>query len=274
MDSAVKTLKPWRRHFVLRAFALVFVLPIMARVAWLPFDDRPMHWHQADWSSTGALPPASAFRPARVLVLSGRTGNWKGIFAVHTWIVLKPEGAAKWTRYDVVGWGRPVRVNNWAPDGLWFSDRPVVVADIKGPRAEALIPKMQAAIAAYPFNHYGDYRLWPGPNSNTFVATVLRAVPEMGVALLPNAIGRDFRDRAHIGLCDSGTGIELNLWGVFGFKIAWVEGLEINLFGLVAGLDLRQPALKLPGFGRLDLDLLTGSNAHTLGRESMIPTSR
>lgn len=239
----------------MRLFALIFMLPLAARAAWLPFEDRPMRWYQADWSSTGTLPAPAQYSPARVLVMSGRAGNWKGVFAVHSWIVLKREGETRWRRYDVVGWGKPVRENNWVPDGRWFGDNPIVVADIKGARAAALIPKIEAAIAAYPFSHYGDYRIWPGPNSNTFVASVLRAVPEMGVTLLPNAIGRDFRDRAYIGKSDSGTGIELNLWGLLGFKIAWVEGIEVNVLGLVAGLDLRQPAFKIPGFGRLGLGL-------------------
>jgi hypothetical protein len=265
MDLLVKPQKRWRARGAVRLFALVFMLPLVARAAWLPFDDRPLRWHQADWSSTGTLPAAAQYRPARVLVLSGRTGSWKGVFSVHTWIVLKREGETRWRRYDVVGWGTPVRVNHWVPDGRWFGDRPVVVADIKGARAEALIPRIEAAIAAYPFSHYGDYRIWPGPNSNTFDASVLRAVPEIGVTLLPNAVGRDFRPGAYIGASDSRTGIELNLWGVLGAKLAWVEGIELNVLGLVAGLDLRHPALKLPGFGRLDLDVFTGSNAHSLG---------
>jgi hypothetical protein len=33
-----------------------------------------------------------------------------------------------------------------------------------------------------------------------------------------------------------------------------VEGIEVNFLGLVAGLDLRHPAVKLPGFGRIGLD--------------------
>ena len=41
----------------------------------------------------------------------------------------------------------------------------------------------------------GDYRIWPGPNSNSFTAAILRAVPELGVSLPANAIGRDYRDR-------------------------------------------------------------------------------
>jgi len=33
-----------------------------------------------------------------------------------------------------------------------------------------------------------------------------------------------------------------------------VEGIELNLLGLVAGLDAEHPALKIPAFGRIDLD--------------------
>ena len=40
-------------------------------------------WRDADWSSTGSLPAADADPEARVLVMSGRTGGWKGVFAVH-----------------------------------------------------------------------------------------------------------------------------------------------------------------------------------------------
>jgi hypothetical protein len=40
-----------------------------------------------------------------------------------------------------------------------------------------------------------------------------------------------------------------------------VEGVEINLGGLVAGLDIREPALKLPGFGRIGLPSSTANAA-------------
>jgi Protein of unknown function (DUF3750) len=168
--------------------------------------------------------------------------------------VVKRENARTWTRYDVVGWGNPVRTNGWAPDGRWFGDTPMVLADVKGAEAAALIPKIEAAIKAYPFAHAGDYRIWPGPNSNSFTAAVLRAVPELGVALPPNAVGRDFRASLYAGRTDSRTGVELNLLGLADLKLGWVEGFEVNLLGLVAGLDLRHPGVKLPGFGRIGVE--------------------
>ena len=89
--------------------------------------------------------------------------------------------------------------------------------------------------------------MWPGPNSNTFIAAVLRAVPELATTLPPNAIGKDFRDGFYAGLTDSGTGVELSLFGVVGIKAGWVEGIELNMLGLVAGLDLRHPGREAAG---------------------------
>src|SRR6185312_4682164 len=112
-------------------------------------------------------------------------GAWKGVFAVHSWIVIKREGAARWTRYDVVGWGAPVRTNGWPVDGRWYSTVPTAIVDVSGAQAEALITRIEAAVKDYAYAKSGDYRVWPGPNSNSFVAAVLRAVPELRVALPP-----------------------------------------------------------------------------------------
>jgi hypothetical protein len=242
-----------RKMFMLAILALFFV-PLIARAALYAAGSEPRSWRDADWSSTGLLPAARDFAPARVIVFTGKAGAWKGIFAVHSWIVIKPAGAREWTRYDVVGWGNPVRTNGWPPDGLWYGNRPVAIADVSGPEAEKLIPRIEATVKAYNYRHAGDYRIWPGPNSNSFTAAVLRAMPELGVTLPPNAVGRDFRRRPYVGLTDSGTGIELNLFGIVALKAGWVEGVELDLLGLVAGLDLRHPGIKLPGFGRIGVE--------------------
>ena len=239
-----------RKTIMLLVFA-IFLAPILARAAFYALGNEPRSWRDADWSSTRLLPRAANYEPARVIVFTGRAGAWKGIFAVHSWIVLKPAGASEWTRYDLVGWGEPVRTNNWPADGRWYGSTPVALADVSGVEAERLIPKIEAAVAAYDYRHAGDYRIWPGPNSNSFTAAILRAVPELGVSLPPNAVGRDFRDGFYAGLTDSRTGVEVNLRGIAAVKIGWVEGVEFDLLGLVAGLDLRHPGLKLPGYGRI-----------------------
>jgi len=234
---------------------LIFLLPLLVRAVIYYAGERSVGWYDADWSSARILPPAAADPEARIIVFSGRTGRWKGIFAVHSWIVLKPENARSYTRYDLTGFGRPLHVDGWAPDARWFGNAPQIVADIRGPAAAAAIPKIRTAIAEYPYAKHGDYRLWPGPNSNTFVANVLRAAPELDIALPPEAIGKDFRtDGALFGLTGSGTGVEASVWGLLGVKLGWVEGLEVNLLTLVAGLDIRRPAIKLPGFGRIGIE--------------------
>jgi hypothetical protein len=191
-----------------------------------------------------------------VLVFAARTGRWKGIFAHHSWIVLKPAGAAGYMRYDKVGWGSPVRRNGWAADALWYGNRPELIGKAEGAEAEALIPKIEAAVAAYPHNGNGGYRVWPGPNSNTFVAHVLSAVPELDATLPPTAIGKDWTESFMAGLTPSRTGIRASAAGLLGITLGWVEGIEINVLGAVIGLDIRRPALKLPGFGRFGVPVV------------------
>ncbi|MDP1909082.1 MAG: DUF3750 domain-containing protein, partial [Hyphomicrobium sp.] len=144
---------------MLIVFAL-FLAPIAARAAlyWLGSEARS--WRDADWSSAGTLPAAADTAPARLIVYSGTTGAWKGIFSVHSWVVLKRANATEWTRYDVVGWGPPVRTNGWPADGRWFGNMPVAIADVSGESAEAMIPKVEAAVRAYGYNRAGDYRIW------------------------------------------------------------------------------------------------------------------
>jgi hypothetical protein len=198
-------------------------------------------------------------------VFAAPTVRWRGIFAVHSWIVIKAEGATAYTRYDYTAWGDPIRVNGFAADGRWFGRHPEVIFAADGDAAAALIPRMQAAIDTYGWRNRGDYRAWPGPNSNTFVAAVLHAVPDAQVALPPTAIGKDFpHDGRWIGRTASGTGLRVTLGGYAGLTIGWVEGIEVNILGGVAGLDLRRPALKLPGLGRLGLPSAEAATAAPL----------
>jgi len=242
-----------RRKALSWAFVAFFLLPVFGAFGALAYRGGPTHWSQWDRSVTGRLGDAASHPEARILVMSGRTRGWKGALAVHSWIVIKGDNDRAWRRYDVAGWGSPVRLNWWPPD-LWFGQRGDVLADIRGAQAQAFIPRIEAAIKDYQYANYGDYRIWPGPNSNTFVATVLRAVPELGVAMPPNAVGRDYRALPYLGWSDSGTGVEASLWGVLGVKLGWVEGIELNVLGLVAGLALRHPAVKLPALGRIGVD--------------------
>ena len=243
-------------RFIRLGLLIFFALPLAAHalVAWQT-TDLSRSWRTADWSSTGALPPAAQAPEAMARIYCAPVGGWRSIFAVHCWVVFKEAGAASYQRYDVMGYsGMPVRHNRFPPDGRWYGNEPQLAFAASGDEAAALIPQVKAAIAGYPYAGAGDYVIWPGPNSNTFIAHIVRQVPDMQVALPPTAIGKDFPvDGDWIDWAPSRTGVMVTLDGYAGLTLAWVEGIEINVLGAVAGLDLRRPGVKLPGFGRIGL---------------------
>ncbi len=238
----------------LTLFAVCYILPLGVSALLYRFDGAGAGWRTADRSSAGLLPPVTPTSPAVVRVFSAQTVRWRGIFATHSWIVLKPAGAAGYTRYDYTAWGAPIRMNGFEPDGRWFGRVPSVSFAADGADAAAMIPRMQEAIRDYAWHNEGDYRAWPGPNSNTFVAAVMAAVPGIGDTLPPTAIGKDYPyDGRWFRRTASGTGIMVTLAGYAGVTVGWVEGIEINILGGVFGVDLRRPAIKLPGLGRLGI---------------------
>lgn len=241
-------------------FALVaVVLPVSAGAVRAYSHGWANSWRTANWSSSGLLPAAQSTPEAHVIVLASRTGNWKSIFAEHLSIVVKPAGATEWTRYDVVGWGDPVRRNAFAADAFWYGNQPYIVRDFAGAEASALIPRIEESIARYPYSGIGAYRVWPGPNSNSFVAWVVRDTQGFAVELPPAAVGKDFiSPGAGIAEAASRTGFVVSLWGAFGVTLAFREGLEINLFGGVIGADPEDLAIKLPSLGKLSLLDFTG----------------
>lgn len=210
-------------------------------------------WHEARRDATGLAPDPATFRDAVIQVYGARAVRWRGIFAVHTWVVVKPTNAERYTRYEVIGWGvdrgiPSIRVDRMGPDNYWFGAQPELILDRRGPGVDALIEKVQKAVKDYPWPN--DYVIWPGPNSNTFTAWIGRQVPELRLDLPPTAIGKDFMDMP-VGLSPSGTGVQLSLMGMFGGIIGLEEGIEINILGLNFGVDFNSPALRLPGIGRL-----------------------
>jgi hypothetical protein len=176
---------------LLLAILIIYLLPALASAGLWAMKEHPTGYRNARWSSAGILPEAPADKPAAIYVYSAMTGGFKGSVASHAWIVVKREGASSYDRYDKVGWGTPIRRNAYAPDAYWYSNMPRRVVELHGEEAERLIPKIEQAIADYPYGKPGGYHIYPGPNSNTFVAHVLRQVPELGVVLPPDAVGRD-----------------------------------------------------------------------------------
>jgi hypothetical protein len=235
-------------------FLLLIIGPVVVSAANYLLGERRGNWQTADRSSAGLLPNASEHPDAVIRVYAARTVRWRGIFAVHSWIIVKERGAPHYTRYDYTAWGKPIRMDGFAPDGRCAL--PETNVSVDGEDAERLIPKIRSVIESYRFRAYGDYHPWPGPNSNTFVQAALDAVPELNAVLPPTAIGKDYPYHGEwYGLTPSRTGIFLNFAGYLGLKIGWVEGIELNLLGGVIGIDFRRPAIKLPAVGRLGVQL-------------------
>jgi hypothetical protein len=232
-------------------FLAFYVAPLLLSAGLYFIRGRHADWRSADRSSAGILPVPKVHDPPVVGILSARTISWRGVVATHSWVVIKEEGAASYQRFDYTAWGQPIWVDRFIPDARWFGSVPEVVFLADGAEAARMIPTIKATIKSYPYANRGDYRLWPGPNSNTFVAAIMQAAHVWAV-LPPTAIGKDFPyDGRWIGLTASGTGIRFTAGGYVGLTCGWVEGFEVNILGAVAGFDLRRPALKFPGLGRV-----------------------
>jgi hypothetical protein len=211
-------------------------------------------WRGASRAPVGLAPdPATTAEPV-VQVYAARAVRWRGYFGVHTWVAVKPRDAAEFTVYEVNGWrlrrtGSAVSVGNRPPDSRWFGSRPELVAERRGDGVDELVVRVEQAVEDYP---YADtYRVWPGPNSNTFVAHVLRAVPELRADLPATAIGKDYLGPAFVARSPSGTGAQVNVFGVVGALAGIEEGVELNVLGLTFGVDPLDLSLKLPLAGRL-----------------------
>ncbi len=216
-------------------------------------------WRTASQRPAGLAPDPALHREPVVQVYASRAFSWRGAFAVHTWLAAKPADAERFTRYEVIGWyaggGRSVvSVSSArAPDAEWYGAAPVLLRELRGAEAQAVIAKLPEAIASYPYAQ--SYSLWPGPNSNTFIAYLGRQIPELRLTMPSTAIGKDYLPNGDLlARTPSGTGYQFSLSGLLGASVARDEGIELNLLGLVFGLDLRRPALKLPGIGRVPGD--------------------
>jgi len=213
-------------------------------------------WRAASRAPVGLAPDPAVTPEPVVQVYAARTVRWRGYFGVHTWIAVKPERAPLFTVYEVTSFGlrrtgRAVNASHRAPDARWFGSRPDLVAERRGPGVSDLIARIEQAVASYPYTD--TYRVWPGPNSNTFTAFVLRSVPELRADLPATAIGKDYLGTHIVAATPSGTGAQINLFGLLGVLAGVEEGVELNVLGLTFGVDPLDLALKLPLAGTLGM---------------------
>lgn len=213
--------------------------------------DLQSHWTQASRESANIAPKPDQHPEAIAQIYAAKAHNWRGMFAIHSWIAVKKKDAKSYTVYEVMGWhayrGNPaLYVHDDIPDRLWFNNKPEILLDLRGQVAEDAINNIEKAVAAYP---YADqYHTWPGPNSNTFVAYLIRHVPQLAIQLPTTAIGKDFLGWSKFyAIAPSHTGYQVSLFGALGITLAKQEGIEFNILGLNFGVGLQPLQLKVPG---------------------------
>jgi hypothetical protein len=251
--------RPRRRawwHRSLRAVVGSVALLLVGPLAVMAFGDVDLErpWYEGSRDRVGLAPDAATTHEAMVQVYGARTVRWRGAFAIHPWIAVKRSGAREWTTYQMVGWRSwrggdgVVASSTDAPDRRWYGAEPLLLAQRRGPEVDALIDRIEQAVRRYPWSR--SYRIWPGPNSNTFVAWIAREVPEIGLDLPATAIGKDYLGPTTLlASAPSGTGWQVSLFGLVSATLARSEGLELSLLGLGVGIDLDDRRLRLPGVG-------------------------
>jgi hypothetical protein len=201
-------------------------------------------------------------------------------FAHHSWVDLKPEGWSEWIRVELKRF-KGVEVGmvgceefHW---DLRYGHETEVLAVYRGASAEALIPKIlshaqrQARYedglvldAEHPelfVASFGsgliNFRPWtreyfsvPGPNSNTFIASMIDATAGLALELDHNAVGKDYSSGIRLGATAPGFGWEVDC-PYLGLGIGLKQGVELHLFGLTCGVGLWPPAVKISFLPRL-----------------------
>jgi len=172
--------------------------------------------------------------------------------ACHCFWVTYDPAKNEWHRWEVLqephqcetSWGY-VHFDAFRPDTTVGGGPVRVEREWRGDDAR----RLAAALATSPSYPARDvYRAWPGPNSNTFAAWVLR---QSGVSaeMPPTAVGKDYVPAVAAGRTTSGTGVQFETLPL-GAKVGLKEGVEANVLGMTIGVSLWPPAIKLP-FGRI-----------------------
>jgi hypothetical protein len=212
-------------------------------------------WRDASRESANIAPKAEELNEDIVQIYYARAYSWRGWFGVHPWIAWKKKEEKSYTVAQVTAWNirrykTAISVAKDLPDRNWFDNSPTLIFHSRGEKTRPIIDKIEKLIVKYPYKK--TYRIWPGPNSNTFVSYIIRNIDEIKIELPPHAIGKDYlAPDEYLVKSPSQTGYQFSLLGAFGLTIGAKDGVEINILGMNFGADFWTPALRLPFIGRL-----------------------
>ena len=127
---------------------VLFIVPSLAAAGWWMTQHHEDNWRSADWSSSGVLPAKPEIGEASIYILAARTGGLKGALSLHSWLVLKRADQQATTVMMLSAGARRYARMPTMLTGDWYSNTPFIVHEIHGAEADALIPKIEAAIEA------------------------------------------------------------------------------------------------------------------------------
>ena len=240
----------------LALFVVLFVLPLVWS-AGVVYGSSFEHWSRARWDSAGLAPdPVTTPGAGDPGLCGARLGLEGGVRGAQ----LDRVQARGRPRVRALRGGRLGRGPRRAC-GAQEHARDRRLLGRQSPKAAARSARSRSRGADRP-GRGRDFGL-PLPGSVPHLAraqlqhlrrAIARSVPALGLELPPTAIGKDYLSNGSVfARTPSGSGLQLSLLGLLGLSLARDEGMEINLLGLIFGVDPLDFALKLPGIGRFGL---------------------
>jgi Protein of unknown function (DUF3750) len=198
--------------------------------------------------TTSSVPPSTCVVQLRYATLP----RCLGAIAVHYWFTVFDPISRQWRRWEV--WqtknagGKSIghiHCDLRHPDCGVGGGAYRLAAEWDGGAARDI-----CAILARPqeYPHWDRYRAWPGPNSNTFVAWVLRKAG-LHHSFDPRAIGKDYMGLLGIRLWSRPAYAQVET-PILGVRISLHAGVEVHLLGLTCGLRWSPLEVYTP-FGRV-----------------------
>ena len=242
---------------ITKSFLVVLAYLILSLIGpgWVYYTgdiDLKLPWYAFTNSESKINLDSVETNQAVVRIYAARAYNWRGLFAVHPWLLIKEKGLDNFQRIEILGWRQgslgKISIKNGGLDSNWFGNPAELVHELSGRQAEIAIPKIYQLIKDYPYKE--DYKAYPGPNSNTFMSYIVENTNEIVTTLPPLAIGQRYPIEGKIiSWSTDPIKFQISLWGHFGFVIGQNEGVRFFLFGVEWGINPWLFKIVIPGIG-------------------------
>ena len=139
---------------------------------------------------------------------------WYTRFAHHTWVDVKRGDEQRWLRVEVLNettgaQAAAIPAATARMDTRWQRDIRTHTT-ILGERAQRIAAVIEDLARAQHDKYANGYRGWPGPNSNTLIAELVREIPDLTTDFDPNALGKDYEGWFSAGATASKTGVRVD----------------------------------------------------------------